>query len=55
MLPPVATSGHEACVTSQSENDVQLYALVNGVTGICDSTARLEDIPSPGALLELEE
>ena len=48
-------SGHKACVMSQRDNDVQLYTLVNGVIGICDGTANLEDIPSLGALLEFEE
>ena len=40
---------------SQSDDDCQLYTLVNGVTGACDGKISLEAIPSLSSLLELEE
>ena len=40
---------------SQSDDDCQLYTLVNGVTGVCDGTISLETISSLSSLLELEE
>ena len=39
---------------SQSDDDCQLYTLVNGVTGACDGKISLEAIPSLSSLLELE-
>ena len=48
-------TNHIVCAVSQSDDDSQLYTLVNGVTGVCDGTASLETIRSLGALLELEE
>ena len=37
---------HIACPVSQSDDDYQLYTLVNGVTGAFDGTISLEDTPS---------
>ena len=39
----------------KSDDDCYLYTLINGVTGACDGTTSLEDIPSLSSLLELEE
>ena len=43
------------CDVSQSDDDCQLYRLVNGVTGVSDGIASLEGVLSLSALLELEE
>ena len=40
---------------SQSDDDCQLYTLVNGVTGAFDGTIGLDAKPSLSSLLELEE
>ena len=40
---------------SQSDDDCQLYTLVNGATGACDSTISIEAIPSLSSFIELEE
>ena len=48
-------TNHTSCAVSQSDDDYQLYTLVNGVTGACDGTISLEAIPSLSSLLELEE
>ena len=40
---------------SQSDDDCQPYTLVNGVSGVCEGTVSLEDIPSLSSLLEIEE
>ena len=37
---------HTSCAVSQSDDDYQLYTLVNGVTGACDGTISLEAILS---------
>ena len=37
---------HIACPVSQSDDDYQLYTLVNGVSGAFDGTISLEDTPS---------
>ena len=47
-------TNHTSCAVSQSDDDCQLYTLVNGVTGACDGTISLEAIPSLSSLLELE-
>ena len=47
-------TNHTSCAVSQNDDDCQLYTLVNGVTGACDGTISLEDIPSLSLLLELE-
>ena len=39
-------TNHTSCAVSQSDNDCQLYILVNGVTGDCDGTISLEAILS---------
>ena len=48
-------TNHIACAVSQSDDDYQLYTLVNGVSGVCEGTVSLEDIPSLSSLLEIEE
>ena len=48
-------TNHTSCAVSQSDDDCQLYILVNGVTGACDGTISLEAIPSFSSLFELEE
>ena len=48
-------TNHTSCAVSQSDDDCQLYTLVNGVDGACDGTISLEAIPSLSSLLELEE
>ena len=40
---------------SQSDDDCQLYTLVNGVTCACNVRISLTAIPSVSSLLELEE
>ena len=48
-------TNHIACAVSQSDDDCQLYILVNGVTGACDGTISHEAISSLSSLLELEK
>ena len=47
-------TNHTSCAVSQSDDDCQLYTLVNGVTGACDGKISLEAIPPLSSLLELE-
>ena len=42
-------TNHTSCAVSQSDDDCQLYTLVNGVTVACDGTIGLEAIPLLGA------
>ena len=44
-------TNHTSCAVSQSDDDCQRYALVNGVTGACDGTISHEAIPSLRSLL----
>ena len=37
-------TNHIACSVAQSDDDCQLYTLVNRLTGSCDGTIRLEAI-----------
>ena len=39
-------TNHTSCAVSRSDDDCQLYTLVNGVTGACDGTIIFEAIPS---------
>ena len=55
MMVSIRDTNRTSCAVSQSDDDCQLYTLVNGVTGACDGTISLEAIPSLSSLLELEE
>ena len=48
-------TNHTSCAVSQSDDDCQLYKLVNGVTGVCDGTISLGALPSLSSLLVIEE
>ena len=51
----MAAARRKASVMSQSDNNDQLYTLVDGVTGDIDGDVSLMAVPSLCALLELDE